>query len=120
MSIWYIFIGFFVLANFACESQQAQIANNSNENGVPSMSNSLMNSKESERDENTNELIESFSDDSKIGVLHKNRVEVFNFKRAKGNIAQIKFYSLTKNKEWKLKQSFEYEKDALLECDVNI
>ena len=67
------------------------------------------------------ELIESFSDDSNVGVPKKNKIEVFNFKKANGSIAQIKFYSLAENKEWKLKQTFEYEKDDFSGgCDPKI
>ncbi|MGI8556023.1 MAG: XAC2610-related protein [Pyrinomonadaceae bacterium] len=50
----------------------------------------------------------------------KNKVEVFNYKKAKGNVAVIKFYALTANKKWKLKQNFEFEKDDLTECNPKI
>ena len=115
-----IFIGFFVVASLACQSQQAQAVRNSAENNTNSMSNSLGNSDVSGEKENVDELVESFSDDTKIGVSGKNKIEIFNFKKAEGNVVQIKFYSLAENNEWKLKQNFEYEKDELTGCDPKI
>lgn len=67
-------------------------------------------------------LVESFSDDEKIGNPRKNKIEITNLKKAEGNfknsnIALIKFYSLDSNKEWKLQQTFEFEKDDITDID---
>ncbi len=66
--------------------------------------------------------MELFTDDSNVGLPHRNKIEVSNFKNSDDditiqNIAVIKFYSLDTNKEWKLKQTFEFEKDGIAECD---
>jgi hypothetical protein len=70
------------------------------------------------------ELVESFIDESKIGRPKKNKIEVYNYRSRNEKITNdnqvvIKFYSFS-DKEWKLKQTFEFEKDDLLGCDPQI
>lgn len=93
------------------------------------MSNSQANFANKPSDENTNELVEAFTDDKNVGVKGENKVEVNNYKRADAdkrnqikdtNIAEIKFYSLGANKQWILKQKFEFDKDDVLGCDPQI
>lgn len=112
----YIFTGLLIVTNFVCQSQYARAAGNAVENDSRLMSDS----KNETSDKHGDELVESFSDDAKIGVPHKNKIEIFNFKKQNGNVAEINFYSLNENKEWKLKQKFEFEKDDLHGCDPEI
>jgi hypothetical protein len=84
-----IFIALLILVSFSCQTQQAQISDNTVENKIDSMSNLLVN--------------------SNIGVPHKNKIEIFNSEKSDGNVIEIKFYSLIENKKWKLKQTFEFE-----------
>lgn len=112
----YIFTGFLILANLACQSQQAQPVDNSVKNDLPS----VLNSRNEPSEKKTDELVESFSDAEKIGVPRKNKIEISNYKKSKRNLAVIKFYSLGENNEWKLKQNFEFEKDDLTGCDPQI
>lgn len=124
-----IFIALFVLTSFACQSQRAQISENTVKTDVPSLSNSQANSENKLSDDNTNELVETFTDDENIGVKGKNKIEVNNYKRADAdnrnqirntNVAEIKFYSLDANKQWILKQKFEFDKDDILGCDPQV
>lgn len=56
------------------------------------------------------ELVESFTDNSKIGIPRKNKIEISHFEETNKNFVEIKFYSLSKDKKWNLKQTFEFEK----------
>lgn len=105
----YVFITLSILVNLSCQAQLTHKADNTVENKVDSMSNSLINSELSEKNENINEIDEYFTDDSNIGVPHKNKIEMSNSKKSDGNVVEIKFYSLIENKKWKLKQTFEFE-----------
>lgn len=74
------------------------------------------------------EPLESFSDSAKIGVPFRNKIEIKSYRHAEGStverlegsIVEIKFYARTKEKGWKLKQSFEFDKNSLIDCDPQI
>jgi hypothetical protein len=116
----YFFIGLLSLANLSCHLQQAQTANNSAENDLPSISNSLVNSANSANDETEERFVETLSDDSNVGVSRNNRVELSIFGGAKYNRVELKFYSLDKAKKWQLKQTIEVKKYGSLSCDMQI
>jgi hypothetical protein len=52
------------------------------------------------------ELVESFSDELKIGRPKKNKIEFVKFSKGEFYDVVIKFYSLENEKKWKLKQTF--------------
>ncbi len=117
----YIFIGFLILTTVSCQNQQYKISDEIVETNTISIA--VAKSKES--NVNTEELVGFFSDDSNIGLPHRNKIEISNFKKSDGNIsdgniAVIKFYSLDANKKWKLKQTFEFKKDQLSDCDPKL
>jgi hypothetical protein len=116
-----VFIGFLILAVVSCQNQQHKISDEIVETNI----NSATVSKSEEGNAPAEELVEFFSDDSNIGLPHQNRIEVSNFKKSdgdisNGNIAVIKFYSLDTNKEWKLKQTFEFEKYGIPDGDPKL
>ncbi len=117
----YIFICFLILTTASCQNQQYKISNEI----VETNTNSIVAAKPEETSADTNELVEFFSDDSKIGSRHKNKIEISNFKKTDDNIPNsnlvvIKFYSLYAGKQWKLKQTFEFEKDGIGDCDPKL
>lgn len=117
----YVFIGFLILAIASCQNQQHKISDEIVETNI----NSTTVSKSEESNVSARELVEFFTDDSKVGLPHRNKIEVSNFKKSDGNIsdgniAVIKFYSLNANKQWKLKQTFEFKKDQLHDCDPKL
>jgi len=112
----YVFIGFLILAIASCQNQQHKTSDIIVETNI----NSTTVSKSEEGNVSAKELVEFFTDDSKVGVPRKNKIEISNFKKSDGNIIEIKFYLLAENKEWKLKQTFEFEKDGLLDCDPKL
>ncbi|MBP9663629.1 MAG: hypothetical protein KBD94_03350 [Pyrinomonadaceae bacterium] len=74
-----------------------------------------------------NELVESFSDDSKIGKPRRNKIQLDIFKRLTSdsaykpnNVAVVKLYSLASSNEWILKQTLEIEDHALADSDPKI
>ena len=111
-----VFIGFLILAITSCQNQQQKTPDEI----VTTNINSTIISKSDESNAPAEELVEFFTDDSKVGLPHKNKIEISEFKKSDGNIAVIKFYSLDTNKEWKLKQTFEFEKDGLMDCDPKL
>jgi hypothetical protein len=109
------------LTTASCQNQQYKISNEI----VETNTNSIVAAKPEETSADTNELVEFFSDDSKIGSRHKNKIEISNFKKTDDNIPNsnlvvIKFYSLYAGKQWKLKQTFEFEKDGIGDCDPKL
>ncbi len=117
----YVFIGFLILAIASCQNQQHEISGEIVETNI----NSTTVSKSEEGNVFAKELVGFFTDDSNIGLPHRNKIEVSNFKNPDGdisnsNIAVIKSYSLDSNKEWKLKQTFEFEKDGIADCDPKL
>lgn len=112
----HIFIGFLILAIASCHSQEHKISDES----VKTNTNSIAVFKSEETNVDTEELVEFFSDDSKVGLPRRNKIEISEFKKLDGNVAVINFYSLETNKEWKLKQTFEFEKDGLVDCDPKL
>lgn len=101
----YVFIGFLILAVAACQNQQSKIPNEVIETSLTSMTVSTPEASKSP----VEKLEESFSDDSNIGLPQKNKIVLSEFKKPAGYVIEIKFYSLTENREWKLKQIFEFE-----------
>jgi hypothetical protein len=116
----YVFIVILISASCACRTQQAQTSHNPAENKADSISNHVSNFGVSENNENTNELVETFTNDSNIGVPHRNKIELSEFRKSQDNSVQIKFYSLSKDGTWKLKQTFELVKYGGLSCDMQI
>lgn len=108
----FIFIALLILASFSCQIQQFQKVDNSADNKVDSMSNSIVESKTSESNENINEIIESVTDDSKIGEPRKNKIELLLFGDSNNNIIELKFYSLNL-KKWELKQTMRLDSGSL-------
>lgn len=102
----YFLLAILILINASCQNQQNQTNIEINKENA----NSTVISKTEEKKLSEPELVESFSDDKKIGTPRKNKIEISQFEGDKNNFVVIKFYSLEKNKEWKLKQSFELEK----------
>jgi len=105
-----------ILTNLSCASREPATAENSN------LPNELaVNSQfEIPPHNDPSELVEFFIDDSHIGQPRKNRLEISNYKQANGNLAVINFYSRSPTKQWKLKQTFKFEKDGLTDCDPRI
>lgn len=62
-------------------------------------------------------IIEYFVDSVSIGHKDKNKVEITNYQVKDSNYVEINFYSLLENKHWKLKQTFNFEKDGFTSCD---
>jgi hypothetical protein len=116
-----IFLGFLMLAIASCQNQQSKIPGEIIESNISSATISETEKKNA----TTEELVGFFSDDSNIGLPHRNKIEVSNFKKlngnmSDGNIAVIKFYSRDASKNWKLKQTYEFEKDSLTDCDAKL
>lgn len=62
---------------------------------------------------------EYFVDSSNIGAKKRNKIEMTLYRQADSNYVVIKFYSKL-NKRWNLKQTFSFEKDAVLGLDPGI
>lgn len=105
-----------MLINLSCQNQQPDLSDKLTETNT----NLTISSKSEPGNTDSKELVELFSEDSKIGLPYQNKVEISNFKKSDGNIAEIKFYSLTEHKEWKLKQTFEFEKDGIADIDPKL
>jgi hypothetical protein len=112
----YFLFALLTLTFCACQSQQAQKADNSVENQINSATNLLLTNSSEEVIKEDN-IVESFTNDSTIGIPRKNKVEIFNIIDSDFNKVKINFYSLTNDKEWKLKQTFTHEKDRLIGCN---
>ena len=113
-------VAILIFSGFSCQTQQTQKTDNSTDNKIDSMSNSLEKAKTSGNDENFGEIVESFTDDTDIGIPHKNKIEIFNITQPDVNTAKINFYSLTTDKEWKLKQTFTLDKDKLISLNPKV
>lgn len=112
----YIFIGILVLGFASCQNQQHKVSDEIAENDIKPISVPGI----EEINYESNEPAEFFSDESKIGSPRKNKIEISEFRKFAGNFATIKFYSSGKNKDWKLKQTFEFEKNTFLGCDPQL
>jgi hypothetical protein len=66
------------------------------------------------------ELKEFFVDSLNIGRKKYNKIELAQYSISDSNYVIIKFYSRLKNKAWKLKQTFSFEKDGVLSLDTEI
>ena len=105
--------------------EQTQTVGISSNLEVPSISTSNLDMKPIESD--ANKIVESFSDDSKIGRSGRNRIQI-DIAESGGsdagykpnNLAIIKFYSLNTSKEWVLKQTIEVESHALMNAQPMI
>ncbi len=111
-----VFMGFLILAFISCQSHQQKISIEIVEANL----NSMAPTKTEESNVTENKLVEFFSDDSKIGLPNQNKVELSEFEKSEGYLIEIKFYSLAKNKEWILKQTFEFENYDYLNCDPEL
>ena len=109
----YFFIGVLILVTFACQNQYKVF----DQNIEPSRN---IVSKTPETKSDSDEIVESFSDSSTIGLPNKNKIELSKIKESEGNLVVIKFYSLEANSNWKLKQKFEFEKTAETCCDPEL
>ena len=112
----YFLLVFLVLSIASCQNPQTETA----EKNVKENINSDIVSSSEENKSDEPELIESFSDDKKVGTPRKNKIEILQFKKKESDFVGIKFYSLEKNKEWKLKQNFELIKYGELSCHPQI
>lgn len=95
----YFFTGFLLITVAACQNRQPEIVNYVAETNT----NSVVVSESKEGNLFVKELIEFFSDDSKIGSPRKNKIELSHFKISKGDLpdsnkVEIKFYSLAEIK----------------------
>lgn len=107
-----------VLLSLTCISCQSRLAQTTVDSApLPSSSGVMQQANIVVSERTVDELVESFSDDSNIGMPRKNKIEINNFERSQGGRVVIKFYSLTDRKEWNLKQEFEFEKDSLTGID---
>lgn len=114
----YILAGCIILSSLSCQSRPVQTAENSPDRHAGSNANSTANTEVQNPD--TLRLIESFSDERHIGVPRKNKIEINEYERSDGDLVAIKFYALNDDKQWILKQSFEFKKDSLIGCDPKI
>ncbi len=98
----YFFVGVLIVAVSACQSNNKVSVENieTNINLV---------SKAPETKIDGDELVGFFTDSSSIGTPNKNKIEFSNIKKVDGFFAVIKFYSLDADKNWNLKQQFEFE-----------
>jgi hypothetical protein len=68
----------------------------------------------------TKELLDIFTDNSKIAIPHKNKVELSLIENEKNYIVELKFYSLAKNNEWNLNQTVQLENYASFPLDAEL
>ena len=66
------------------------------------------------------ELKEFFVDSVNVGRKKYNKIELAQYSVSDSNYVIIKFYSRLKNKTWKLKQTFSFEKDDVLSLDTEL
>ena len=66
------------------------------------------------------ELKELFVDSVNVGKKKYNKIELAQYSVSDSNYLIIKFYSRLKNKTWKLKQTFSFEKDEVLSLDTKL
>lgn len=109
---FYIFLG--ILTVVSCSTQPPKVSGENSETNRIVVSNFNQNT-------SGDELVEFFSDESKIGRPHKNKVEISEFKKPDRKLfAIIKFFVLDENKNWKLKQTFEFEKNTGRGCEPKL
>ena len=65
-------------------------------------------------------LKEFFVDSINVGRKKYNKIELVQYSVSDSNYVIIKFYSRLKNKTWKLKQTFSFEKDDVLSLDTEL
>lgn len=99
-----------------CQKQPQTLANES----VEVNTNTVAVTRHQEPKINTKELLKSFTENSKIGVPHKNKIELSLFEGAKNNVVELKFYSLGKNKEWNSKQTVQLENYGALPLNAEL
>lgn len=117
MMLKYFVIAILIFSSFSCQTQNAQKTDNSADNKIDSISNSIVNAKPSE---NVKSIVETFTDKSNIGVPRANKIELSEVTGAEHNVVEIKFYSLTKDKTWKLKQTFNRTKYGFLSSEMKL
>lgn len=120
---YFIFLGSLFLFGISCNSEQNSLPSTQPTN--PAMVNLVADVPTPEPD--IYEPIESFSDDSSIGRLMKNKVQIDILKSPgsdaaykPNNRAIVKFYSLTTSEVWTLKQTIEIESHAFAGADPKI
>jgi hypothetical protein len=59
------------------------------------------------------EPIDTFVDDSRIGVPSRNKVELSTYKLSKGYVSIVKFYSRGARDQWYFRNSFAFERNDL-------
>ena len=108
----------FLLVVVSCQNHQSESPDKIAQTGANSVVAAEMakNNKASA----TPELLDFFSDDSRIGKPRKNKIEISHFKILDGDMVEIKFYSLAKNNDWNLEQKFGFEKFGSLSIETKL
>ena len=68
----------------------------------------------------TIQLEEFFVDSLNIGRKKLNKIELSRYSTPDSFFVVIKFYSKSKSKTWTLKQTFEFRKDDIRDCDTKL
>ena len=108
----------FLLAVVSCQNQQYESPNKIAETGAKPLI--AFETEKNSGASATPELLDFFSNDSNIGTPRKNKIEISHFKILDGDMVEIKFYSWEQNKDWHLKQRFEYEKFGSLPIETKL
>ena len=112
----YFLLIFLLLIVVSCQNQKTITMDKI----VEENTNSNIDSKSKENELKESKLVDSFSDDKKIGSPRKNKIEISQLEGDKDNFVVIKFYSLDKYNEWKLNQTLELIKYGGLPLDPQI
>jgi hypothetical protein len=102
----FILILIFSLCFISCQTKQDEKPIKTVESRINAVPKPTIEKEKEER----KEILETFSNENKIGIPGKNKIELSNFGTSDESIVEVKFYSLNKNKSWKLKQSIKIEK----------
>lgn len=115
-----VLVGLLLLFAVSCQNQSRVSGQNIETSNQNVETKDSLVSKTPEDKSARDEILENFSDDSKIGRPNKNKIELSNIKKSEGNIVAIRFYSLGENKDWQLKQTFESENYGIENCDPKL
>ncbi|MBK7393456.1 MAG: hypothetical protein IPI64_09165 [Chloracidobacterium sp.] len=99
----YIIAGI-IITSLSCQSRSIQTSETTSAPEIISSPNTEIRSE-------SPELIESFSDDKRVGVPRKNKIEINRYARSEDNLTVIKFYTLGDDRQWLLKQTLEFDKN---------
>ncbi len=123
--IRFVLILYLALTNLSCHLPQTQSNGNLTSPSVSSISTPASVSETKVND--LDKIVESFSDDSRIGRPHRNKIHIdilegngVDSAERPNSLAIIKFYSFHHSKEWVLKQTLEIEDHALAGCDPKV